>query len=70
MICYVGGHYLSFFKKDVSENDENKSEWVILNDTSVLYKSTWQKVANFCVLHSCYPTVLLFEKTNFRTHLS
>lgn len=41
MICYVGGHYLSFIKRDVSKNDENKSEWVIFNDTSVYYKSTW-----------------------------
>jgi len=35
MICLVGSHYLSFFKRDVSENDENKCEWLLFDDATV-----------------------------------
>ena len=39
-------------------------EWTLYNDEDVTNKGNWHSVIKFCVKNSCYPTVLMFEKSN------
>ena len=39
-------------------------EWNSYDDEVVLNKGNWHSVIEFCVKNSCYPTVLMFEKSD------
>jgi len=38
-------------------------EWSLYNDEDVTNKGNWESVIEFCVEFGCYPTLLMFEKS-------
>ena len=64
MVCFIGAHYLSFFRnlnKETGVSSYKVGKWTMYND-EVTEIYNWEKLITICSEYGMRPTILFFKR--------